>query len=113
MYNFDFQKDEELIEVFDDIWVGQGEQEKTTTIALTNQRLLFLDYDPEDMYDNLRIAEGINYTRYKEVYYQIKLTDITNIDKSDTITINLKNGTSFDIDNEELYKLLEEELKTK
>ena len=48
MYNFNFLDDEELIDVFDDTWVGQDENEKTTTIALTNQRLLFLDCDNEE-----------------------------------------------------------------
>ncbi len=113
MYNFNFLENEELIEVFDDIWVGQGDNEKTTTIALTNQRLLFLDYDPEDIYDNLRIAEGIHYNRYKEIYYSIKLKDIQNIDKQETYTITLKNGTSFEIDNNDLFNLIDKELYEK
>lgn len=48
MYNFDFLKNEELIEIFEDVWIVQGNNEKCTTIALTNQRLLFLDYDKYD-----------------------------------------------------------------
>ena len=112
MYNFNFLANEELIEIFEDTWVGQGDNEKTTTIALTNQRILFLDYG-EDSYANLRIAEGIDYPRYKDVYYSIKLNDIKNIDKNETYIINLKDGSNFEIDNDKLIELINQEIKGK
>ena len=101
MYNFDFLKNEELINVFDDVWISQGKNEKCTTIALTNQRLLFLDYDKLDPRENLR---------YKEVYYTINLDNIKNISyKNNILKISFKdNITPIEIDNEELYKLLKE-----
>ena len=68
MYNLDFLKNEELIEIFDDVWIAQGKNEKCTTIALTNQRLLFLDYDKFDSRENLRVGRGVEYARFKEVY---------------------------------------------
>ena len=73
MYNFDFLKNEELIEIFEDVWIVQGKNEKCTTIALTNQRLLFLDYDKFDSRENLRVGRGVEYARFKEVYYSIDL----------------------------------------
>lgn len=110
MYNFDFLKNEELINVFDDVWISQGKNEKCTTIALTNQRLLFLDYDKLDPRENLRIGRGADYIRYKEVYYTINLDNIKNISyKNNILKISFKdNITPIEIDNEELYKLLKE-----
>ena len=37
-------KNEELIEVFDEVYIRQNDNEKITTIALTNKRLLFLGF---------------------------------------------------------------------
>jgi len=115
MYNFNFLKKEELIEVFDDIWIVQGKNDKCTTIALTNQRLLFLDYDNLDPRENLRIGRGVDYARFKEVYYSINLDNIKNIDyKNNILKISFKdNITPIKIDNEELYKLLKEETSNK
>lgn len=44
MYNFNLNKDEEIIKVFDAVLIRQEGDEKVTTIALTNKRVLFLDY---------------------------------------------------------------------
>ncbi len=41
MYDFNLINGEEVIKIFDNVWVKQGNNEKNTTIALTNQRLLF------------------------------------------------------------------------
>ena len=43
MYNFNLLKNEKIIKVFEEIYIIQEENEKVTTIALTNKRLLFLD----------------------------------------------------------------------
>lgn len=73
MYNFGLIDGEKIIEVFDDVWICQGSNEKNTTIALTNKRLLFMDYDKYDSKEVLRIAQGLDYMRFKEVYYKIDL----------------------------------------
>lgn len=109
MYNFNFMKDEELIEVFDNAWVTQNNQEKNTTIALTNKRILFMDYDSLDPQEVMRIGRGADYVRYKEVYYYIDLKDIKSLEENDYYIINLKkSGIGFD--NEKLHKLLQHEL---
>lgn len=113
MYDFDFQKNEELIEIFENAWIAQEENEKNTTIALTNQRLLFLDYNRFDPREDLRVGRGVDYIRYKEVYYSIKLDNIKNIIcKNNIYTICFKDDSkAINIDNEELYKLLDKEIK--
>ncbi len=113
MYNFNFLRDEKLIQVFDDIWIKVNEQEKITTIALTNKRLLFLDYDNNDYRENLRISGKINYVRYKEVYYFIELENIKNIVKSETYRIDLSNSKTIDFNNEDLFKLIEKIINKK
>ena len=108
MYNFDFLKNEELIEIFDDVWIAQGKNEKCTTIALTNQRLLFLDYDKLDPRENLRIGRGVDYARFKEVYYSIDLKDIKKVSNKDGITIIiLADNSSIEIENDDIYKLIQ------
>ncbi len=108
MYNFDFLKNEELIEIFEDVWIAQGKNEKCTTIALTNQRLLFLDYDKLDPRENLRIGRGVDYARFKEVYYSIDLKDIKKVSNKDGITIIiLSDNSSIEIENDDIYKLIQ------
>ena len=60
MYNFNFIKDEHLIEIFEEIYIKQKENEKITTIVLTDKRLLFLDYITNDSQETLRITKRLN-----------------------------------------------------
>lgn len=107
MYNFELTNNEEVIKIFDETFVKQGENEKNTTIVLTNKRLLFLDYiTPNEGLEVLRIARGADYIKYKEIYYQIDLNDIENVTKKEYYEVVLKNKTTFEFDDEELYKLL-------
>lgn len=107
MYNFNLMEDEILINVFDDILIKQEENEKTTTIALTDKRLLFLDYIiTNDGLETLRIVKGLNYIRSKDVYYQINLNDIDIITHDKYYKVTLKNKTTFEFNNNELFNLL-------
>lgn len=110
MYNFELMDNEEVIKAFDEIWIKQGENQKNTTIVLTNKRLLFLDYlTPNEGLEVLRIARGTNYIKYKEVYYQIDLNDIADITTGEYYQVILKNKMMFEFDDEELYNLLKSE----
>ena len=107
MYNFELMDDEKVIRIFDEVFIKQGEDEKNTTIILTNKRLLFLDYiNVNEGLEVLRIARGAEYIRYKETYYQIGLNDIVDIIKGQYYQVILKNDITFEFDNEELYSLL-------
>lgn len=111
MYNFNFMEDEKLIEVFDEILIKKDKKEKITTIALTDQRLLFLDYITNDGYEALKITRRINFMKYKDIYYQINLSDIELIKNTDEYyLITLKDKTSFEFNNIILYELLKGEL---
>lgn len=107
MYNFELTNNEEVIKIFDEIFIKQGENEKNTTIVLTNKRLLFLDYiTPNEGLEVLRIARGADYIKYKDVYYQIHLNDIESIIKDKYYQVVLKNKIIFEFEDEELYNLL-------
>lgn len=107
MYNFELMDNEKVIRIFDEVFIKQGENEKNTTIILTNKRLLFLDYiNVNEGLEVLRIARGAEYIRYKETYYQIDLNDIVDIIKGQYYQVILKNDITFEFDNEELYSLL-------
>ena len=106
MYNFNFVENEELIEFFDEVYIRQNDNEKITTIALTNKRLLFLDYITNDGLEALRITNKMNLVRSKEVYYQLNLEDIKLLSEEEYYSIVLKDGTEFEFNNKELYELL-------
>ena len=44
MYKYILNDNEDIIKIFDNLYIKQGNNEKTTSTILTNQRLLFLDY---------------------------------------------------------------------
>ncbi len=111
MYNFELQKGEETISIFDDIYIKQGTNEKETTIILTTKRILFLDYQNDDPNENLRIGRGVQYLRAKEVYYEMLLKDIEKISFDKLYKVLLKNGIEFEFENKDLYKLLKENVK--
>jgi len=111
MYNFDFLKDEELIRIFENIWVSVTGKEKNTTIAITNKRLLFLDYNKDDYRENLRISRGANYMRLKEVYYSINLEQIKNISSNNDYYIIETDNKNIFIDDKVLYELLKKNIK--
>ena len=106
MYNFNFIENEELIEIFDEVLVKQNDNEKITTIALTNKRLLFLDYITNDGLEALRMTNKMNLVRTKEVYYQLNLDDIESLSEAEYYNIILKDGIEFEFNNKELYELL-------
>lgn len=106
MYNFNFRDNEQLIKIFEAIFVRQNEMEKITTIALTNERLLFLDYITNDGFEVLRITKGINFIRYKDVCYEINLIDIMSIVNDGCYKVVLKDNRMFEFNNKLLYDLL-------
>lgn len=106
MYNFNFIEKEELREIFDEVYIRQNDNEKITTIALTNKRLLFLDYITNDGLEALRITNKMNLVRNKEIYYQINLEYIKSLSKTEYYNVVLKDGTEFEFNNEKLYKIL-------
>lgn len=106
MYNFNFMEDEKLVCVFEDCFIKQNDLEKLTTVALTDKRLLFLDYITNDGLEALRISKGVNFSMIKEVYYEINLSDIEVLKEDEYYMVKLKNGLVFEFNNQELYKLL-------
>jgi len=106
MYNFNFMKDEQLVKIFEEILIKQRTNEKIITIALTDKRLLFLDYITNDGLEVLRITNKLNLVRTKEVFYQINLEDIESVTEDEYYEIKLKDNTEFKFNNQELYELL-------
>lgn len=106
MYNFDLLKGEEVVEIFENIWIKRGKNEKNTTIALTNKRILFLEYDNNDPNEVLRISRGLSYQRYKEVYYQVELSNIKKIFEKENYCVVINNDILFEFSDESLFSLL-------
>ncbi len=91
MYNIIFEKEENLLIVEEDIIVGNNSESKITTVGLTNKRLLFLE-TPESINETLRIAQGVDYVKEKEVYFSFYLNQIEKINND---TIVLVDGKEF------------------
>lgn len=106
MYNFGLEKDEELVYVFDDIYVKLNDRELNTTIAVTTKRLLFLDYNNE--YDDLRVANYQTYIKYKEVYSEVLLS---NVEKISNYKLELKNGLIIVFKNKKIIELVCKEVR--
>lgn len=107
MYKYKLMDNEDVIEIFDKLYVKQGNNEKTTSVILTNKRLLFLDYlVPDEGAEILRVTRGVQYLRYKEIYYQINLDDIKKINNESNYQVILNNNMQFEFTNTALYKLL-------
>lgn len=106
MYDFELTNNEEVIAVFDHIWIYQENNEKNTTIAVTNKRILFMDYNQFDYKEVLRIGRNLDYIRQKEIYYQIKIEDICSIEKKEKYIVFLSNHTNFEFDDDNLFQLL-------
>ena len=106
MYNFNFIENEELIEIFDEVLIRQNNQEKITTIALTNKRLLFLDCITNDGLEMLRITNKMNLIRTKEIYYQLNLEDIISLKEAEYYHIVLNGDIEIEFNNKKLYELL-------
>lgn len=102
MYNLELFDNENVVKIFANILFKQNDEEKNTTIILTNKRLLFLDYI-NDYREVLTKVRGIDYIKYKEVYYQINLIDIKNILKNKIV---LKSDIIFEFNDNELLKLI-------
>lgn len=114
MYNLNLSKNEKLIQIFDNILITNNNQEKTTTIAITNKRLLFLDYlNTNDALDALRITNKLNTIKYKDIYYELNLSDIKLTKLSNYYTISKNNELIFNFYNQEIYNLLKQELSIK
>ena len=112
MYKYELSDSEETVDVFDELFVKQGKNGKNTTAVLTNERLMFLDYlIPDEGAEVLRIARGLDYIKYKEVYYQIFLMDIEELNvKNKYYEIVLKNKIKFKFDSKKLYEEIKNEL---
>lgn len=107
MYNFNLDNDEKIIEVFEGEYVKQGEKEKNTTIAITTKRILFMEFDYNDSNESLRVGRGIDFVRYKEIYYQINRKDIVSIKFNDDLyKVLLEDNTEFEFENDKIYELL-------
>lgn len=110
MYNFNLIDGEDILQIFDDEYIKQGVNEKNTTIVLTNKRILFMDYDKEDPNEILRIGRGVDYLRYKEVYYKVELANIKELIENDLYKVILKNGVEFEFENEAILNIIKDNM---
>ncbi len=107
MYKYILNDNEDIIKIFDNLYIKQGNNEKTTSAILTNQRLLFLDYIVQNEgLEVLRIARGSQAIQHKEAYYQIILNDIKIINKKELYEIVLNNNSIIEFNDKKLYDLI-------
>lgn len=111
IYNFNFKKYEKILEIFDKVSVSTQNEDKITSIALTNKRLLFLDYlNINSGLETLRITNKFNYIKSKDIYYQINNKDINLTKDNKYYIVTVNNKTIFKFTNKKLYNLLKENI---
>lgn len=106
MYNFNLEKNEELFGVFDDVLVRQNDKQKIISVALTNKRVLFLDFVNEEPNETLRVTRATNYIRQKEVFYFLNLDEIKSVSEDELFQIITKDNKVIEFDNKDLFKQL-------
>lgn len=113
MYNYELLKDEQVEKIFDNILIEQNDNERETTLIVTNKRILFLDYldDPSSPNEVLRVSSLVQYPRYKELYHHINIDDIARVESENKYRLILKDNFFFEFTNQELYSLLKELIK--
>lgn len=106
MYNFDLFTEEEIVRIFDELLIKQGDKQKMISAVLTNKRLLFFEFINDDYIETLRTTRGMCFVKNKEISYIIELENVESIEEDEYYIINLKNNISFEFENEELFNLL-------
>ena len=108
MYNFDLGKNETLISIYDEVLVCQNDIQKIISVALTDKRLLFLDYATKEPYETLRVTSATNYVKIKEVFFYIDLKNIKEVKKDKLYKIIINNKKVIEFDNKDLYTELKD-----
>lgn len=103
MYHFTLLDEEEIIKIFDELMIRQGDKQKLISAILTNKRLLLFEFVDSDPIETLRTARGVSPIRNKEVSYIINLDSIESIRKDDYYLVTLKDNVNFEFNSEELY----------
>lgn len=111
MYNFNFQEGESLVKVFDPIYIKQEDIEKNIAIAVTTNRILFMAFMKDDPLEDMIPGKVIGVIKFKQVFFEIPLVNIENIQEGELYKVTLFNGMNFEFENEDLYKLLIEYIK--
>ena len=111
MYNFNFEEGESLIEVFDPIYVKQGDVERNTAIAVTTKKILFLAYMKDDPFEDMKAGRVIGQVKFKQVFYEILLSNVQKVQEDELYKVETFNGINFEFENEDLYNLLKENIK--
>ena len=104
MYNFGLTKEESIVAIFDDVLI-KYDKEIVCSVAITNKRILFLDYLNDEFMDNLNGAHASSNIKYKEVFLYKDIKDIKSIS---TNKIIFKDSSIIEIDNKDFFKALKE-----
>ena len=106
MYDFKKLENEFVKNIIDDCILLTNNVEKNITVIITNMRLLFLDYPNSGIQEDLRISRGLNYSRKKELFFEIKLEDIKEIEKGEFNKYILKDTNYFYLKSDEVLKII-------
>lgn len=106
MYNFNLEKGENLHSIYDDVTIRQGDNQRVVSIAITNKRILFLDYQSVEPYETLKGAHASDYIKIKEIIFYRLLTDIKKVSNRNGYSLEFNDGYEIEFDNTDLYNCL-------
>ena len=106
MYNFNLEKNESLISVFDEVLIKQNDNQKLVSVAISDKRILLLDYVSIEPFETLKATQASHYIKMKEVFFSKKLKEIKSLENKSLYHLVFKDDFYFEFDNDDLYKLL-------
>jgi hypothetical protein len=106
MYNFNLEKNEEVVSIFDEVLIKHDDNQRIVSVAITNKRILILDYQSIEPLETLKGAHASSYIKMKEVIFSKYLKEIKSIKGKDLYEIMFKDNYIIEFDNDDLYSLL-------
>ena len=109
MYNFDLEKNEKVIDNFDDVYVKSGNEVLNVSVIITNLRLLILDF-PKNI-DPFKFGRMTYTPVSKEIILEVYLSNIKSIKKvNDYYKYILGDDNYFLLSDENTYNIINKKI---
>ena len=106
MYNFNLEKGESIFGIFDDVLVEVNEEQVLVSVAISNKRIMLLDYQSVEPLETLKNAHASYYIKMKEVIFSRYLTDILELKNDSIYEVKFKDNNILSFEDKELFNAL-------
>jgi hypothetical protein len=106
MYNFNLEKGESILGIFDDIFIIINDKQLLVSVAISNKRIMLLDYQSVEPFETLKNAQASYYIKMKEVIFSKCLKDIIELKKDSMYKVVFKDNYIVSFEDKELFNTL-------